>query len=109
MSSLAEWELVDDDVQTACGSQQVNIDEVGRARIFCWERLVSVIGNFWKANKSLAIDELLEQFHEINPKRAEKLAKRRAHNLQKIQKKSKSRKQHSIADANVESDVVVKS
>ena len=121
MSSLAEWELVDDDVQTACGSQQVNIDEEGCARIFRWERLVSVgihyyrlrrvmgaIGEFLKRNKSLAIDELLEQFPEINPKRAAKLAKQKARSLQKIQKKSKSRKQRSIAESIGESDVIVK-
>ena len=44
------------------------------------------IGQFLNTNKKFAIDELVEQFPEINPKRAAKLAKAKARQLAKHSK-----------------------
>ena len=83
-----EWEVVEDEMTSD--------NEQFHSR---WNRLVSVavhyyrlrrvmgnIGQFLNTNKKFAIDELLEQFPEINPKRAAKLAKAKARQLAKHSK-----------------------
>ena len=98
MSSEA-WEIVDEELQISrlvvypatSGSQQDHIDARSVLMVSRWQRMVSVarhyyrlrrvmgiIGTFLKENKQDATDELLEQFPEIDPKRAAKLAKRKA-------------------------------
>ena len=68
------------------------------------------IGQFLNTNKKFAIDELVEQFPEINPKRAAKLAKAKARQLAKHSKSvktslgelAKSSKQTPLARSSVE-------
>ena len=77
------WEVVEDEMTS--DSQQAHVDSMSLLILSRWKRLVSVavhyyrlrrvmgnIGQFLNTNKSFAIDELLEQFPEIKPKRAAK-------------------------------------
>ena len=97
LTEVREWEVVEDEI--ASDNQQFNVDSMSLKTLLRWKRLVSVavhyyrlrrvigiIGQFLKTNKSFAIDKLLEQFPEINPKRAAKLAKAKARQLAKHSK-----------------------
>ena len=112
MSSEA-WELVDADLQisrlvvhpTTDGSQQVHLDARSIQAMSRWYRLVSVARHYYRLrrlmgiigwclreNKQDATDELLEQFPEIDPKRAAKLAKEK----EKARKAKAKAKQASV-------------
>ena len=81
LTEVREWEVVEDEI--ASDNQQVNVDSMSLKTLLRWKRLVSVAvhyyrlrrvmgnnGQFLNTNKKFAIDELLEQFPAINPKRA---------------------------------------
>ena len=124
LAEVREWEVVEDEVTS--DSHHVNVDSMSSMTLLRWKRLVSVavhyyrlrrvmgnIGQFLNTNKSFASDELLEQFPEINPKRAAKLAKAKARQLakhSKLVKKSpgelaKSSKQTPLARSSAECEL----
>ena len=121
LAEVREWEVVEDEMTS--DSQQANVDSMSLMTLLRWKRLVSVAvhyyrlrrvmgsnGQFLNTNKKFAIDELLEQFPEINPKRAAKLAKAKARQLAKHSKSvktslgelAKSSKQTPLARSSVE-------
>ena len=124
LAEVREWEVVEDEMTS--DSQQAHFDSMSLLALLRWKRLVSVavhyyrlrrvmgnIGQFLNTNKSFASDELLEQFPEINPKRAAKLAKAKARQLakhSKLVKKSpgelaKSSKQTPLARSSAECEL----
>ena len=83
LTEVREWKVVEDEM--ASDSQQANVDSMSLMTLSRWKRLVSVAvhyyrlrrvmgnnGQFLNTNKKFAIDEILEQFPEINPERAAK-------------------------------------
>ena len=121
LAEVREWEVVE--YEMTSDSQQAHVDSMRSRTLSRWNRLVSVavhyyrlrrvmgnIGQFLNTNKKFSIDELVEQFPEINPKRAAQLAKAKARQLAKHSKLvktspgelAKSSKQTPLARSSVE-------